>query len=97
MQANEFGSFYPLIQATFVHIIWTMYNTQSLKILIQKKSLYLFLGTEMIMSVIRGKRESGIVNEDYSKGQGRENYSERDPDGKLLILVMQAINDLCVC
>lgn len=42
-------------------------------------------------------RESGIVKEDYSKGQGRGNYSERDSDGKLLILVMQAINDLCVC
>lgn len=97
MQTNEFSSFYPLIQWTFVHMIWTMYNTWSLKILIQKINPYLFSGTEMIMSVIRGKRDSGIVKEDYSKGQGRENYSERGPDGKLLTLVMHAINDLCVC
>lgn len=50
-----------------------MYNTQSLKILIQKKKKVLtypvLSGTEM--SVIRGKRESGTVKEDYSKGQGK--------------------------
>lgn len=84
MQANEFNSFYPLIQWTFMHMIWTMYNTPSLKILTQKRSPYLFSGTEMIMSAIRGKRESGIVKEDYSKGQGKGNYSERGSDGKLL-------------
>jgi len=48
------------------------------------------------MSIIRGKRESGIVKEDHSKGQGRGSYSERCPDGKLLlVLAMQACNDPC--
>lgn len=72
-----------------------MYNTLSLKIQIQKISPYLLSGTEIIMSVIRGKRERDIVNEDR-KGQGR-GIILRDPDGKLIILVMKAINDLCVC
>lgn len=50
------------------------------------------------MSIIRGKRESDILKEDYSKGQGKGNYSERDPDGKLLlVLAMQACNNPCGC
>lgn len=62
----------------------------------QSLSSTVFAGTEMRR--VRSKNESSIVKEDYSKGQGRENYSERDPDGKLLlVLAVQACNDPCSC